>query len=201
MRRRLWMLLLCLVALVMAPRSAEAQRRTVVAVITSDVVEVGESFQIEVRAEVEGDAMPNDAQLRAPSAFQVSGPTTSASGLKLQFGSGPMQMKRTFTARWLLEPTKQGRFEIPAPTVMIGGERVKASGRLSVTVVAGTGRKKKSSRGSRLSPFGGFGNFFGGPRSPLDDIWQWPCSRCGHRPFLLETRVSIRELPQILIAH
>lgn len=166
MRSKLVLCLLALSSLVLPTSWAWAQKAQVTAGLTTDVVEVGEGFYVELRASVEGGANAGSPNLVAPAAFSVSGPSTTTTGMSMSFGQGRTQMRRTFTARWFVVANQTGSFTLNNPTVIVDGDVVTASGQLKVKVVpVGQGpQKPKPSR--RSSPFGGFGSFFGPNFSP-----------------------------------
>jgi hypothetical protein len=163
-----------LVMLLVPVRAAWAQTAAS-AHLSSDVVEVGDAFTIDIHAEVADGPMPSDPRLDAPSAFTVSGPSQTRSGVKVQIGGGSAQQTRTFSARWYLVAQREGTFTITPPSVTVGGNVVRASGRLTVKVVpVGHGPQQRRPPSS-ASPFGGFGNFFnfGQRPSPFsDDSWD-----------------------------
>ncbi len=153
---------------------AQAQAPSVTAVLDTDEVELGSPFRVELRAEVSGDSTPTDPVLSAPSQFTVSGPNQSSTGVRVQIGGGQAQMRRTMSASWFLVPSQIGTFTIPSPTVVIDGQRVTATGSLTIKVVpVGQGKPRPRSRA-----FGGFGSFFGGGSifdfgmGSHDDIWN-----------------------------
>jgi len=147
-------------ALCAGPRLARAQPSgaDVSASLSTDEAEVGEPFTVELRAMVEGDSLPSDAQLYVPSGIDVSGPSVSTRVMS-RFGSGGTYVKRGIGATWQLVAQRPGSYVIPAPTVMVGGERITAGRSMRVHVVPATGRPR--SRPS-TSPFG-FPSPFGMP--------------------------------------
>ena len=162
-------LIVLLLLLCGLPATAGAQQGSlsITASVTETEVEVGEPFQVQLRAEVQDRPMPNDPQLTVPPAMSARGPNNSTTGLSLQFGGGPMQMKRTLVSTWHVVASETGTFTIPNPTVSVDGERHTASGRMVVKVVP-EGQGKPKTRRRQRSPFGGFGSFFGGGSSPFD---------------------------------
>jgi BatD DUF11 like domain len=168
MRRLLWLLLACFVFLIPA-HVAWAQAAKVTCGLTADVAEVGEGFYVELRAEVPGNGNAGSPGFVAPSSFSVSGPSTSSTGFSLSFGQGPSKMRRTFTARWFVIGNTVGTYDIRAPTVIVDGKVVTASGSLRVKVVAQGQGPKKARPKPRTGAFGGFGSFFGGNSSPSWD--------------------------------
>ena len=151
-----------------APGLARAQARVdVSARLSTDVVEVDQGFHVELSAEVEDGPMPDSPQLEVPPNFSASGPNVSKTGMRIQIGVGPMTMKRTYSARWYLVPSKPGTFRIPAPTVTVGGQRVRAVGQLEIKVMPAGQGPPAQPRQRRPSAFGGFGSFFG-PSYPFD---------------------------------
>lgn len=173
MKTRLWLLLVVLASLSLPGGLVWAQQAKVTAGLTSDVVEVGEGFYVEVRAEVEGNGNASSPSFDAPPSFSVSGPSTSSTGFSLSFGRGQTQMKRTFTARWYLIGSEQGSFTLKPPTIIVDGKVVTARGKLTVKVVpVGQGPTKPKRPRRRRGAFGGFGSFFGpspGMPSPYFD--------------------------------
>ena len=173
--RRCWLTLLAVLATVLVasglPRTARAQPRgaDVSASVSSEEVEVGEPFTVELRAMSQGDEIPSDPQLYVPSGLDVSGPSV-ATRVVSRFGSGGSSTSRGIGATWQLTARRPGSYVIPAPTVAVGGERVTAGHGMRVKVVPATGRpRRRPGNFGFPSPFGppGFGTTFpfnlGGP--------------------------------------
>lgn len=166
MRHKLALLLLALVTLAFPAHLAWAQKAQVTCGLTTDVVEVGEGFYVELRASVEGGGNATSPNLVAPPAFSVSGPSTTTTGMSMSFGQGRTQMRRTFTARWFVVANETGSFTLSNPTIVVDGNVVTASGQLKIKVVPVGQGPKKPQVSRRSSPFGGFGSFFGPNLSP-----------------------------------
>lgn len=171
---RVMFMCVCVLVSGMVVGVAHAQAPSVTAVLDTDEVELGSPFRVELRAEVSEGSAPTDPQLSAPSEFVVSGPNQSSSGVRVQISGGRAQTRRTMSATWFLVPSELGTFTIPSPTVVIDGEQVRATGSLTIKVVAvGQGAARPRSRA-----FGGFGSFFGGGSifdfgsGVQDDIWN-----------------------------
>ncbi|MCA9622252.1 MAG: BatD family protein, partial [Myxococcales bacterium] len=170
---RLLGLVIGLIALLVACPAA-AQTR-VQAGVSAEVVELGEGFYVELKAEVEGNGSAGNPNLILPPSFTTSGPSTSSTGMSFSFGRGPTSMRRIFSAQWFVIANALGTFDLAPPTVTVNGEVVAATGKLHIKVVAaGQGPRKKPQR--RSGAFGGFGNFFGPsfPSLPNDPFFDEP---------------------------
>lgn len=125
---------------------------------SADVVEVGEPFNVELKALVHnGDAGPSDPQIRAPASFDVDGPSISTQTIINGFGARA-DVRVGISATWQLAGRTVGKFTIPAPTVQWNGKRLTSSP-IRIEVVPSTGRpRRRPSNNPFLLP-GGPGGF------------------------------------------
>jgi hypothetical protein len=136
---------------------------------SSDEVEVGEPFTVDLKALSEDQGSISSPDLRAPSGFSVSGPIISTQTY-MQFGSGGRRSMSGIGASWTLVPSAPGSFTIPAPSVMVNGQRVKATP-MSIKVVP-QGTRPQRQQGGFLFP-GGPPKGLLGPSWPFSGIDPW----------------------------
>jgi hypothetical protein len=162
-----------LVVVLLLPGAAYAQGREphLTTRVSSQTVEVGEPFTVELKAMAErGDAEPNSPELRAPAGFSISGPSVSTQTIA-QFGAGGSTVQIGLGATWQLVASAAGRFVIPAPTVSWNGRRLHGDS-ITVDVMPSTGRPHAQQPGTSnpfLMPGGPGFNFswpFGAPGGP-----------------------------------
>lgn len=135
--------------------------------VSSDTVEVGEMFLVELSAMTSEQQTFSDPILRLPAGLSASGPTVGSKTL-VQMGAAGTMFRRGISAKWRLSASSAGRFTIPPPSVRVGGRTVTADSALRVTVVA-AGQGAPKNRSPR-DPFG-FGSPFGSPTDdPLADF-------------------------------
>lgn len=146
-------IVVAVVAFTMRARAQPAAEVT--AHLSTDVVEVGEPFTVELVAMAESDAAIDSPTLRVPGGFQAAGPRVSTR-TTAHFGGGQSVVKNGIGATWQLVASQEGTFTIPPPTVNVAGQPVTAHGSLRVRVVA-VGSKPR--RAPPSSPFGGLFNF------------------------------------------
>lgn len=180
MIRRLLRFVLVAVALVIAaPRAASADPPVELKALSSaQQVEVGEPFNVELRAVSErGGPMPSDPELRPPPGFSASGPDVSTQSIVQIFG-GRTISKMGIGATWRLTASAPGHFVIAAPTVVVNGARLK-SNPLTIDVVPATGKPRRNANpflmpggpGGFQWPFGGGGR---AGEADLDDVEEAP---------------------------
>jgi hypothetical protein len=148
-------------AALLVARAAGAQSAPQVTVrASSDTVEAGEPFTIEIKAMVDrGEAPPSDPELRAPRDFSVNGPSESTQTLTTinGFGARP-QIRVGLSATWQLSTQKTGKYTIPSPTVRWNGKRLGGSP-VIIEVVPSTGRPRPQPNNPFLFPGGPGFNF------------------------------------------
>lgn len=131
--------------------------------LSSDVVEVGEAFVLELSAMSGDNARFSDPLVRLPSGLVATGPSVGSKSL-VQMGATGTMFRRGISAKWRIVASAPGKFTIPPPSVRAGGKAVEAQGALRVTVVQAG--QKPASRRSIFDPFG-----MGSPfDNPLDDF-------------------------------
>ncbi len=154
------------------PEGAHAQWAdpTVSVDVSSNIVEVGEAFSLQIKAMVaQGAPVPTDPAAKAPAGVTLEGPRVTTQ-TNMSWVNGVSTSSVGVSALWLLTPTREGKLKIPSPTVQWMGRRL-GGNPVEVTVV-GVGKKprKPQRQGGFLLPGGP--NFpwpFGA--SPLDDAW------------------------------
>lgn len=140
--------LIPLFAALLTPLPALAQQNglDLSARASSNEVEVGEAFTIELKAIAEqGAGTASDPELKAPSTFVVSSPRMSSQQY-MQLGPGGSVVKTGIGATWQLVPQATGSYVIPGPTVLWRGKRLKTAA-IPIEVSASTGRS------ARRNPF------------------------------------------------
>lgn len=138
---------------------AEAQTAVEVhASLSSESVEVGEMFVVELSA-MAGDRIRfSDPLLRLPPGLSANGPSIGSKTL-VQLGAAGTMFRRGISAKWRLVASAPGKYTIPAPSVRADGRAVTAPSALRVTVVEPG--QKPAPRRNPMDPFG--------MGSPLDD--------------------------------
>ena len=136
--------------------AAHAQSATLTMSASAAEVGVGETFEIEIRAEVQNGEAGNIVQPDL-SAFQIVGERT-VRPMQFSFGVGGrnVMMQSTIIRHLTLVATKKGRFDIGPAHVTMGG-RVVASNPLRI-LVAETRRNSQSQQQQQM-PLGGGGSF------------------------------------------
>ncbi len=131
--------------------------------LSSETVEVGEAFILELSA-MSGDKTPfSDPLLRLPAGLSASGPSIGSKSL-VQMGAAGTMFRRGVSAKWRIVASAAGKYTIPPPSIRAGGKAVAAEGALRVSVVQ-PGQKPPSRR-NVFDPFG-----IGSPfDDPLDDF-------------------------------
>jgi hypothetical protein len=170
--KRLLLFVACLFAAIAGvPGVASADPDSVTAQASSTKVEVGEPFTIELRASSEQRESSPD--LKAPKNFQVSGPSISQQTM-FQMSNGRTTLKIGMNATWQLVARAPGHFVIPAPSIEIGGKRMRAKS-IAIDVVPATGKPRAQQSSPFLMPGGpslsfpfGFG-FPNDTNNPNDD--------------------------------
>jgi hypothetical protein len=166
-----WAALAVALAALLVARAAVAQTAPKVTVrASSDTVEVGEPFNIELKVMVDrGDPQPTSPQLHAPRAFTVDGPSTSTQTVINGMGARA-QISVGIGATWQLVAQKAGKYTIPSPTVLVDGKLVGGSA-VTVEVVPASGRPRVQPNNPFLFPGGpGFSFPFPFQRgAPQDD--------------------------------
>ncbi|MBM4375348.1 MAG: BatD family protein [Deltaproteobacteria bacterium] len=132
------------------------------AAVSSEIVEVGEIFVVELTAMTSEQQPFSDPLLRLPAGLSANGPTVGSRTM-VQMAGGGTSFRRGISAKWRLSASTVGRFTIPPPSVRVGGRTVTADAALRVSVV-GSGQKPPT-KAKPLDPFG-LGSPFG---SPFDD--------------------------------
>lgn len=134
--------------------------------VSSDVVEVGEPFSLELKALVdEGGSVPTDPAFAAPPGVATQGPPRLSSQSFTSIGRGRRVSKTGIGATWILTASRTGALTLPSPTVTWNGKRLGTKA-IQVTVVPAGSRPQRSRGGGFLLP--------GGPSFP------WPF---GNSPF------------------
>jgi len=157
-------LLLALVMLVVAAPRAFAQGSVEVgAKLSTDTVEVGEAFVLELSAMTGDRTSFADPQLRLPAGLSASGPSVGSKSL-VQMGANGTMFRRGISAKWRLVASAAGSYTIPPPSIRAGGKVITVEAALRVRVVAPG--QKPPARQSAFDPFG-----LGSPfDDPLDDF-------------------------------
>ena len=143
-----------------APEGALAQWAdpTLSVEVSSNIVEVGEAFSLQLKAMVpQGAPIPTDPAAKAPSGVSLEGPRVTTQ-TNMSWINGVSTSSVGVSALWLLTPTREGKLKIPSPTVQWMGKRLGGSS-VEVTVV-GVGKKprKPQRQGGFVLP--------GGPNFP-----------------------------------
>lgn len=140
--------------------------------ISENEVEVGEAFTIELMAMSETNEVLSEPDLRVPAGFSVSGPMISQQSY-FQFGTGGRKSYRGVGATWSLVASAPGSFNIPAPTIVWNGQKLRGSP--ATIKVLPQGSRPQKQQGGFLFPGGGppgFGSgwpFGGGGFEPDED--------------------------------
>jgi hypothetical protein len=143
MRRALFALLCVLATVIGLPHAALADAPRVISRASSSRVEVGEPFQIELKASTDqGDQTPTQPELKAPAVFEVQGPSIGTS-TQMVIRPGVRRVEIGLSATWVLTATAPGRYTVPAPTVRWQGKKL-AGEPLQIDVVPSTGRRPKA---------------------------------------------------------
>lgn len=142
--------LLALLVASARPAAAQPQRGEASSRVSSDEVEVGEPFTVEMAAYGADSDLPSGPELQVPAGIDVSGPRIRTQ-VEARLGPGGSTVRQGIAATWQLVARREGRYVIPAPTVVIDGERVRA-GRSSKVRVVPEGTRPR--RRPRLDPFG-----------------------------------------------
>lgn len=137
---------------------------------SSDRVEVGELFTIELKAMGDrGTSTPTDADLRVPQGLTVVGKSESSQTMINGFGPGA-SIRVGIGVTWQVVGEKPGRYVIPGPTVVWNGHRLSSS-KIQIQVTPTNGRPRRQPHNPFLGPGGpGFTfpwSFRGEP--PLDE--------------------------------
>lgn len=139
--------------------------------VSSDVVEVGEPFSLELKALVDdGGSVPTDPAFAAPPGVATQGPPRLSSQSFTSIGRGRRVVKTGIGATWILTASRAGALTLPSPTVTWNGKRLGTKA-IQVTVVpAGSRPQRPRGNGGFLLPGGPafpwpFGN------SPLAETW------------------------------
>jgi hypothetical protein len=164
-------LLVSVVLLVLLPRVARAQDEVEVSAnLSSQVVEVGEPFVVELNALSGGRVGFSDPMLRLPAGLSA-GPPAIGPKMLVQMGTGGSMFRRGITARWRISAGAVGSYTIPPPTVRADGRVMATDNALRVTVVE-PGRKPQ-----QHNPFDPFGT-----GSPIDDPFNDLFNQLNKRP-------------------
>ncbi len=129
--------------------------------VSSDTVEVGETFVVELSAMAGDNVRFSDPLLRLPPGLRGQGPSIGSKTL-VQMGAAGTMFRRGISAKWRLVASAAGRYTIPAPSLRADGRTLAADAALRVTVVEAG--QKPQRKGGPLDPFG-----MGGLGLPSDD--------------------------------
>ena len=156
-----------------APHEAFAQQAAMPDLtlqLSSDVVEVGEPFSLELKALVDqGAAIPTDPKFAPPAGVSAQEPRLSQQTFATM-GRGRNVVKVGIGATWILTASRVGALTLPSPTITWNGKRI-GTKPVQVTVVA---------QGSRPRQPRGQGGFLlpGGPSmpwpfgaNPFEEVW------------------------------
>src|SRR5690606_13253797 len=110
---------------------AHAVKITAAHGLSEEVVEIGDPVSVTLQISLDEDVTPHSPELVVPPGFTSSRVNTSS--MKIQINR---DFRRDFTARWVLVPDRVGSFEIEPPSVMVEDQRVTATGKLTLKVVA-----------------------------------------------------------------
>lgn len=148
------------------PTSAQVQLQTR---LSSPVVQENESFQIQLRASIEGgQAAPQNPRLSVPPGITVQGPNL-APETRVTIVNGRMMQSSGLTATWVLNAARSGKYRIGPPSMEIGGKRAEGEAKTVEVVPAGTARGRPGGIPGRVpfDPFDFFDPFRGFQRFPL----------------------------------
>jgi hypothetical protein len=160
--------LACAVAAASGARAEEPPQITVRA--SADHVEAGEPFTIELKALVDnGNAAPQDPELRTPAGVDAQGPSISTQTIINGFGARA-QVRVGLGATWSLSARAPGTYTIPSPTVQWKGRRYGGSP-IKIQVAPSTGRPRQRTPQNPFLMPGGPGFSFNWPfqNDPLLD--------------------------------
>ncbi|MBK8808577.1 MAG: protein BatD [Bacteroidales bacterium] len=108
-----------------------------------NVVEIGEKFRLILSINGDGESF------KAPvlSDFQIlSGPNPSSSS-SITIVNGQMQQSTSLSYTYILQPTKEGKFTIPAAKIEVDGKTY-TSNTVAIEVIKGSGSSAKNNSGS-----------------------------------------------------
>lgn len=154
-------------ALCSAPVEAQIRAVDMSAELSTEVVEVQDSFIVTLKVLSEKNHDIRKPLLRVPSHMRSSSPTVSTSTV-MHFGGGSSMTRRGITAQWRVVPSKTGVFTLPAPTAWVDGQTFAAPTSLRIKVVP-QGQARQRRAAPSLSPFGPLG---GSGNSPFDDLFR-----------------------------
>jgi hypothetical protein len=153
----------CVVALLVAPRAALAQRVQVQANVETDRVEVGETLAYTLQVMVTGGPMPTEPKPGSTTGFSVVGTSSAPMQMHMSMNGRPSEMN-SLTTSWTLRADKVGTFTLgPASAVVDGAPQRAAPVRITV-VPRGQGparTRRDPFGGSPNDPFGGLGSLRG----------------------------------------
>jgi hypothetical protein len=138
---------------------ARAQSVSTRTQVSSNEIEVGETFTLSFTALVEkGEPAPSNPTIKLPPGFVAHGPSVS-SQQQVSLSGGRFFQRQGITATWTLAGARTGRFRIGPPSVGVGGQRV--SGEVVEVQIVPQGQGKSQPP----DPFG-FPNLPGMPKLP-----------------------------------
>ncbi len=130
--------------------------------VSTRVVELGDSFQLQVTALAESDQpAPSSPRLPAPPGAIVHGPSMSTQQQVVMRG-GSVEQRRGFTATWSITPNKLGKLRVGPPSVLVGARQVQGDAVVVNVVERGKGPAARSPGPGRS----------GFPNDPLDFFRQ-----------------------------
>ena len=155
-------MLACAVACLALARAARADDPPQASArLSPDVVAVGAPFTVQLTVTVpSGQAGPTDPRFTPPDGMTAQGPSVSTQ-TEVSFSGGRLSQRTGITATWRVGTTREGRFQVQAPSFVWGGQRMRPQPMVVTVVPAGSAPRARAP-----DPFDPFGGFPGMPQMP-----------------------------------